>query len=121
MRKEKMETRLKSSYREESPQRLKELLEDKIYRVGPTMEYLRNLILDLKMFLRILSDAEFDLKEEARRDFTSTILAFVEKKRALPMVGYWDVYKLANYVKEKHREEINRYFSQVRHFIANYF
>ena len=118
---EKMEQRLRSLYREESLDRLKALFEDKLYKTSPTMEYVRNLMLDLKMFLRILRDQDFDLKEEARRDFMAVVLAFIEKKRPIPMIGLWDVYKLSRYVKEKHKEEIDRYFKQVKYFIANYF
>ncbi len=120
MKSDKMESRLQSLYRNEDPFKLKKLLEEKLNTVSPTMEYVRNLILDLKTFMRILIDEDFNLREDARRDFTSAIIAFLEKKKALPIVGYWDVYKLVRYVKSKHKEEINRYFSQVKHYIANY-
>lgn len=120
-----MEEKLRKYYRDISIKDLRELLEKKLMRVPPTMEYVRNLILDVKMLFRILSDEEFDLKEEARRDFMSAILYFIEEKDSIrdkiPLIGYWDDYKLVRYVKNKHKEEIERYFSEVKHFIANYF
>ncbi len=120
-----MEAKLSKYYRDIDIRELGRLFEEKLRRVSPTMEYVRNLILDAKMLYRILSDEEFDLKEEAKRDFVSALLYFIEDKDSIPdripMIGYWDDYKLVKYVKEKHREEINRYFSQVKHFIANYF
>lgn len=77
------------------------------------------------MLMRILSDEEFDLKEEAKRDFISALLYLIEDRDSIPdkipLIGYWDDYKLLKYVKNKHKEEIDRYFSQVKHFIANYF
>ena len=120
-----MEEKLKAYYRDIEPKKLRKLLEEKLLRVPPTMEYVRNLILDAKMLMRILSDEEFDLKPEARRDFISAILYFIQDRDSImdriPLVGYWDDYKVVRYVKKKHQEEIDRYFSQVKHFIANYF
>ncbi|MDW8095846.1 MAG: YkvA family protein [Aquificaceae bacterium] len=120
-----MEEKLEKSYRQVEIRELGKLLEKKLRSVPPTMEYVRNLILDAKMLYRILSDEEFELKEEARKDFISALLYFIEEKDSLrdkiPIIGYWDDYKLVRYVKNKHKEEINRYFSEVKHFIANYF
>ncbi|MEN3029083.1 MAG: DUF1232 domain-containing protein [Aquificaceae bacterium] len=120
-----MEEKLKKYYRDIEVRELGKLLQEKLRKVPPTMEYVRNLILDTKLIFRVLSDVEFDLKEEARKDFVSALLYFIEGKdtlrKRLPLIGYWDDYRLVRYVKDKHREEINRYFSQVRHFIANYF
>ncbi len=120
MKVDKMERKLQTHYKDVNPIELKKLLERKLSTVSPTMEYVRNLVLDLKMFMRILIDEDFDLNDEARKDFVSAILAFVEKKRVIPIIGYWDVYKLVSYVKGKHKSEIDRYFSQVKHYIANY-
>lgn len=120
-----MEEKLKRYYRDIDIKDLKKLLENKLSRISPTMEYVRNLILDAKMLFRILYDEEFDLKDEARRDFISALLYFIEDSDSipdkLPLIGYWDDYKLLRHVKNKHKEEIDRYFSQVKHFIANYF
>ncbi len=120
-----MEEKLSKYYRDIDIKELRKLFEDKLFRVSPTMEYVRNLILDAKMLLRILYDKEFDLKDEARKDFVSALLYFIEDRDSipdkLPLIGYWDDYKLLRYVKNKHKEEIDRYFSQVKHFIANYF
>ncbi|MFN7066056.1 MAG: YkvA family protein [Aquificaceae bacterium] len=120
-----MEEKLRKYHRDIDIKELKKLFEDKLSRVSPTMEYVRNLILDAKMLLRILYDEEFDLKDEARRDFISALLYFIEDRDSipdkLPLIGYWDDYKLLRYVKNKHKEEIDRYFSQVKHFVANYF
>lgn len=120
-----MEKKLEKYYREISIEELKALLEKKLSSIAPTMEYTRNLILDAKMLFRILFDEEFDLKEEAKRDFISALLYLIEDKDSIydriPIIGYWDDYKLIKYVKDKHKEEINRYFSQTKHFIANYF
>ncbi|MEJ5339148.1 MAG: YkvA family protein [Aquificaceae bacterium] len=120
-----MEEKLRKYHRETGTRELRSLLEEKLRRVPPTMEYVRNLILDAKLLFRILSDEEFDLKEEARKDFIAALLYFIEDRDSIrdriPFLGYWDDYKLIRYVKNKHREEIERYFSEVRHFIANYF
>lgn len=120
-----MEERLRKYYRDTSINELRGLLEQKLRRVPPTMEYVRNLILDVKMLFRILSDEEFDLKDETKKDFISALLYFIEDRDSIrdriPLIGYWDDYKLVRYVKNKHIEEIERYFSEVRSFIANYF
>ncbi|WP_448583893.1 DUF1232 domain-containing protein [Thermocrinis sp.] len=104
---------------------LKRLVEEKLSKISPTMEYVRNLILDVKLLLRILLDDEFELKEEARRDFTCALLYFVETKDSIPdkipLIGLWDDYKVVRFVKEKHKEEIKRYFESTPHFMANYF
>ncbi len=105
--------------------RLKTEFQKKISRVPPTMEYLRNLILDVKLLYRILTDPEFELKREAREDFLSALWYFIDNKDSipdwLPIIGYWDDYKLVRYVKEKHKKEIERYFEETKYFIANYF
>lgn len=120
-----MEEKLRKYYRDIEPEELRKLLEEKLLRVPPTMEYVRNLILDAKMLMRIIADVEFDLKAEAKRDFISAILYFIQDRDSIldriPLIGYWDDYKIVRYVKKKHRDEIDRYFSQVKHFIANYF
>ncbi|MCX8060178.1 MAG: YkvA family protein [Aquificaceae bacterium] len=120
-----MEERLKAYYRDVGLAELRRLLDEKLRKVPPTMEHVRNLILDAKMFYHLLADQDFELKEETRRDFTAALLYFIEHRDAIrdsiPFIGYWDDYKLVQYVKNKHKEEIERYFSQVKHFIANYF
>lgn len=120
-----MEEKLSKYYRDVSIRELRELLEKKLSMVPPTMEYVRNLILDAKLLFRLLSDEEFSLGEEARKDFVSALLYFLEDRDSIrdriPLIGYWDDYRLIRYVKSKHREEIDRYFSEVKHFIANYF
>jgi len=97
----------------------------KLAKVPPTMEYVRNLILDAKLLFRILSDPNFDLSEEAKQDFTAALWYFIEEKDRIPdwvpLVGYWDDYKVIKYVKEKHKGEIDRYFKETKFFIANYF
>ncbi len=104
---------------------LRRAYERKLKEVSPTMEHVRNLILDTKLFMRILLDPEFDLKEEAKRDFVAALWYFIEKKDGIPdwvpIVGYWDDYRVVRYVKEKHREEIERYFERTKSYIANYF
>ncbi len=123
----KMEARLEKfrTYEYSDINRLKELFQRKLDGISPTMEYVRNLILDAKLLYRILIDEEFDLKEKARDDFRAALWYFIETKDSIPdwipIIGYWDDYKLLRYVKEKHREEIDRYFETTRHFIANYF
>ncbi|RMH03986.1 MAG: DUF1232 domain-containing protein [Aquificota bacterium] len=120
-----MEEKLKKYYRDIDLSELRKLFEEKLRRVPPTMEYVRNLLLDVKLLFRMVSDQEFDLRQTAKEDFISALLYFIEEKDSLwdrlPFIGYWDDYKLVRYVKEKHKEEIERYFSQVKHFIANYF
>lgn len=120
-----MEEKLRKYYRDMDIKELRRLFEEKLSKVPPTMEYVRNLLLDVKLLFRIVSDQEFNLREEARRDFISALLYFIEEKDSLwdrlPLLGYWDDYKLVRYVKNKHKEEIERYFSEVKHFIANYF
>ncbi len=120
-----MEEKLRKYYRDINLQELRRLFEEKLSKVPPTMEYVRNLLLDVKLLFRILYDQDFDLKEEARRDFISALLYFIEDRDSIPdripLIGYWDDYKLVKYVKNKHKEEIDRYFSEVKHFIANYF
>ncbi len=105
--------------------RLKEEFRKKLEKVPPTMEYLRNLILDVKLLYRILTDPEFELKREAREDFIGALWYFIDNKDSIPdwipMLGYWDDYKLVRYVKEKHMKEIERYFEETKYFIANYF
>ncbi|MEZ0360891.1 MAG: YkvA family protein [Hydrogenobacter sp.] len=122
---EKKEKTLKRYYRDVEMKQLRKLFFEKISSVPPTMEYVRNLILDVKLLFRMVSDPNFELKEETRKDFTSALLYFIEDKDAIPdwipLIGLWDDYRLVRYVKEKHRDEINRYFSQIRHFVANYF
>ncbi len=105
--------------------RLREEFRKKLNKIPPTMEYLRNLILDVKVLFRIVTDPNFDLKREAREDFLAALWYFIDSKDSIPdwipMIGYWDDYRLVRYVKEKHREEIERYFSETKFFIANYF
>ncbi len=105
--------------------RLKEEFRKKLEKVPPTMEYLRNLIIDVKLLYRILTDPEFELKREAREDFIGALWYFIDNKDSIPdwipMLGYWDDYKLVRYVKEKHMKEIERYFEETKYFIANYF
>jgi len=107
------------------PEVLKKALREKLKRVPPTMEHVRDLVMDVRLLMRILSDEEFDLKEEARKDFSAALWYFIEDKDSLfdrlPIIGYRDDYKVVSYVKEKHREEIERYLSQVKHFLVNYF
>ena len=105
--------------------RLKAKFPKKLEKVPPTMEYLRNLILDVKLLYRILIDPEFDLKREAKEDFIAALWYFIDAKDGIPdwipMIGYWDDYRLVRYVKEKHKKEIERYFKNTKFFIANYF
>lgn len=106
-------------------ERLKAEFKKKLDKVPPTMEYLRNLILDVKLLYRILIDPDFKLKDSAREDFIAALWYFIDTKDGIPdwipMVGYWDDYRLVKYVKEKHKEEIERYFEETKFFIANYF
>ena len=115
-----MEGKLRKYCREVSPLELKTLVENRLKKISPTMEYVRNLILDVKLILRILLDEEFQLKEEARKDFICALLHFAESKK-MPFVGLWNDYKVVRFVKEKHRQEIERYFENTPHFLANYF
>ncbi|SHK30221.1 hypothetical protein [Thermocrinis minervae] len=116
-----MDKKLQEYYRDIPLEELKQKLTRRLSEIPPTMEYVRNLILDAKMLLRILLDPDFDLKEEARRDFVGALLFLIEKKSRLPLIGLWEHYKLLRYVKEKHKDEIERYFSTTKHYIANYF
>ncbi len=104
---------------------LRRRFQEKLNSVPPTMEYLRNLILDVKLLFRIVSDPNFDLKQEAKEDFIAALWYFIESKDSIPdwipIIGYWDDYRLVRYVKEKHKYEIERYFSVTKFFIANYF
>jgi len=106
-------------------EKLKRSFHDKLDRVPPTMEYLRNLILDVKLLYRILTDPEFELKRDAREDFIGALWYFIDSKDSIPdwipMLGYWDDYRLVKYVKEKHKKEIERYFAETKYFLANYF
>ncbi len=105
--------------------RLQEEFRRKMSKIPPTMEYLRNLILDVKLLFRIVTDPNFDLKEEAREDFLAALWYFIDPKDSIPdwipVIGYLDDYKVVRYVKEKHKEEIERYLSETKFFIANYF
>ncbi|WP_448587804.1 DUF1232 domain-containing protein [Thermocrinis sp.] len=120
-----MEDRLSRYCKEIQTSELRRLVEDKLSKISPTMEHVRNLILDVKLLLRILLDEEFDLKEEARRDFVCALLYFVERKDkildSIPFIGLWDDYKVVRFVREKHKEEIKRYLETVPYFVANYF
>lgn len=105
--------------------KLKEAFQKKLSEVPPTMEYVRNLILDAKLLFRILSDPNFNLSREAREDFMAALWYFIEKKGRIPdwipIIGLWDDYKVVRYVKEKYKEEIEKYFQETKFFIANYF
>ncbi|RUM30043.1 MAG: DUF1232 domain-containing protein [Aquifex sp.] len=105
--------------------KLKEAFQKKLSEVPPTMEYVRNLILDAKLLFRILTDPNFNLSQEAREDFMAALWYFIEKKDRIPdwipIIGLWDDYKVVRYVKEKYKEEIERYFQETKFFIANYF
>jgi len=120
-----MEEKLKKYYREIDILELKALVERKLEKTPPTMEYVRNLILDVKLLLRVLLDEEFSLKEDARKDMISALLYFVEPRDSIPdfipLIGLRDDYKLVRYVKEKHKGEIDRYFENTPFFVANYF
>jgi len=102
-----MEEKLKKYYREIDILELKALVERKLEKTPPTMEYVRNLILDVKLLLRVLLDEEFSLKEDARKDMISALLYFVEPRDSIPdfipIIGLRDDYKLVRYVKEKHK------------------
>jgi len=106
-------------------ERLKKEFHEKLGKVPPTMEYLRNLVLDVKLLFRILTDEDFKLSKEAREDFIAALWYFVDSGDTIPdwipLVGYWDDYKVVRYVKEKHSKEIKRYFEETKYFIANYF
>jgi uncharacterized membrane protein YkvA (DUF1232 family) len=123
----KMESRLEKfrTYQYSDTDKLRDSFREKIDSVAPTMEYVRNLILDAKLLYRILTDDEFELDSKAKEDFTAALWYFIESKDSIPdwipIIGYWDDYKLLRYVKEKHRSEIERYFESTKHFIANYF
>ena len=105
--------------------KLKQEFPKKLNKVPPTMEYLRNLILDVKLLYRIITDPDFDLKREAREDFIAALWYFIDNKDAIPdwipMLGYWDDYRVVKFVKEKHKEVIDKYFETTKFFIANYF
>jgi len=105
--------------------KLAEEFRKKLEKVPPTMEYLRNLILDVKLLYRVLTDPEFDLSWKAKEDFIAALWYFIDTKDGIPdwipMLGYWDDYRLVKYVKEKHKKEIERYFKETKFFIANYF
>jgi uncharacterized membrane protein YkvA (DUF1232 family) len=120
-----MKEKLEKYYRDIDTLELKALVEKKLEKTPPTMEYVRNLILDVKLLLRILLDEDFPLKEDARKDMISALLYFVEPRDSIPdfipIIGLWDDYKLVRHVKEKHREEIERYFESTPFFVANYF
>ncbi len=104
---------------------LKTAFKEKLNKVPPTMEYLRNLILDAKLLFRIVTDPDFELKREAREDFIGALWYFIDNRDSIPdwipMLGYWDDYKVVRFVKEKHKQEIERYFQETKFFIANYF
>ncbi len=104
---------------------LKTAFREKLDRVPPTMEYLRNLILDAKLLFRIVTDESFELKRETKEDFIAALWYFIDSKDSIPdwipMIGYWDDYRLLRKVKEKHKKEIDRYFEETKFFIANYF
>ncbi len=104
---------------------LKTAFREKLDKVPPTMEYLRNLILDAKLLFRIVTDENFELKRETREDFIAALWYFIDSKDSIPdwipMIGYWDDYRLLRKVKEKHKKEIDRYFEETKFFIANYF
>ncbi|MEN3034144.1 MAG: YkvA family protein [Aquificaceae bacterium] len=118
-----MERKLELYYAEIDPRSLALEFEKKVSQIGPTMEFVRNLILDLRVILRILIDKDFDLSEDARRDFISAVNYFIKTKDSIPdfipIIGLLDDRKLVSYVKNKHRKEIERYFRQVKFFIAN--
>jgi len=100
-------------------------LERKLREVPPTMEYLRNLIMDIRLFYRMITDPENNLSDEARKDILSAINYFLEDEDTIPdwipLIGYIDDSKIVKYVKEKHREEIEAYLkSKKRQFITNY-
>lgn len=107
-------------------ERLREAFHKKLSEVPPTMEYVRNLILDAKLLFRIVTDPEFELSREAREDFISALWYFISSSGNtipdwLPLIGYWDDYRVIKYVKEKHMDEIKKYFETTKHYIANYF
>ncbi len=107
------------------PQLLVNELERKLREVPPTMEYLRNLILDIRLFYRMITDPESNLSPEARRDILSAINYFLEDEDTIPdwipLIGYIDDSKIVKYVKNKHKEEIEAYLrSKNRQFITNY-
>ncbi len=107
------------------PQLLVNELERKLREVPPTMEYLRNLILDIRLFYRMITDPESNLSPEARRDILSAINYFLEDEDTIPdwipLIGYIDDSKIVKYVKNKHKEEIEAYLrSKKRQFVTNY-
>lgn len=121
----KKERLIERYYRDIDQQELRRLFLKKLNSVPPTMEYVRNLIMNAKLLFRMITDPNFELKEDTKRDFISALLYFIEDKDTIPdwipIVGLWDDYKFIAYVREKHREEIERYFSQIKYFVANYF
>lgn len=121
----KKERLIERYYRDIDQKELKRIFFKKLGSIPPTMEYVRNLIMNAKLFFRMITDPNFELKEDTKKDFISALLYFIEDRDVIPdwipMIGLWDDYKLIAYVKEKHREEIDRYFSQVKYFVTNYF
>ncbi|MCS7083701.1 MAG: YkvA family protein [Aquificaceae bacterium] len=118
-----MEKRLRDYYLEIDPISLIPAFEKKVSQIDPTTEFVRNLILDLRIILRVLIDKDFNLSEEAKRDFISAVNYFIKTKDSIPdwipLIGLLDDRRVVSYVKNKHKKELERYFKEVKFFIAN--
>lgn len=118
-----MESKLKRYRGAGDVERLKEEFERKTRSVPPTMEYVRNLILDARLLLRMVTDPDSGLSDEAREDFICALWYFIDPKDSIPdwvpLLGLLDDYRVIKYVKEKHREEIEGYLSRTRVFMTN--
>ncbi len=112
-----MEEKLRSYYKEVSLEELEKAFKERLRKVGPTMEHLRETILKLKIFLLILKEGE--APEEVKRDLTSAILYFCREGRRWPLIGYCSDYKLVNYVYKKH-EKFIKDFQNKNKFTVNY-
>ncbi|NPB06327.1 MAG: DUF1232 domain-containing protein [Aquificae bacterium] len=118
-----MEERL-APFRErpQDAEQLRKAVMEKLTKVPPTMEHVRDLVMNVRLMLRMLTDVEFTLKEEARADFFAALWYFIEEKDRLsdklPIFGFKDDYEVVEYVLNKHRSEVERYLSSTRPYLA---
>ncbi len=74
-----------------------------------TMEAVKNLYYYADLFYKILSSEDFK-DEEAAKDMSAALCHIAKNEKKLPLMGYWQDYRLFKYVYKKHRNSIEPYW-----------
>ena len=74
-----------------------------------TTEFVKNLFYYADVFYKILVAGDFD-NEQAKKDMANALCYLMFSKKRLPLIGYFNDYRLFKYVYNKHRAYIEPYW-----------